>query len=111
MQSGELSERIEIKKRGSVPDGCGGYEDGLTAIDSDPMPWAKIEPASGSERLFAMQMQMERYYRVTVRARTDLRSDYVVIWGGDEYEIKDLVPFRQGEEFISFTMAGIDGTA
>ena len=64
----ELRHRVEFQSLASLPDGQGGST--LTWATYQEC-WAKLEPSSGGERVFAQKLQDDYDHTVTIRNTLD----------------------------------------
>ena len=100
----DLNEFITFKKELRVSDGGGGYDKSLVDIETTPQVWANIKPISTFERYRAEQMELGGRFNLTLYARQDLKSEYLIEWSGDLFEITDVPPIMQGQRYMTISM-------
>ena len=77
MQSGQLNQPVSLYQVQRTPDGGGGWEETWAKVADT---WARVEAATGAERLAAGQVQSDLEYHVTIRWREGLDGTLSVVW-------------------------------
>jgi len=95
---GQLRERITIQQEVRSSDGMGGG--GVTWNDVDTV-WAKVSPLRGVERTQANQQQGEVMYRITMRYRTDIKTDMRIAWGSVMFNITSVYSPDMRSRFLT----------
>lgn len=88
MQSGDLSERVQVRTETTTPDGAGGYT--VTTGWGTAIP-AKVEPVRGQERVIADRERGVQGYKLTVRnigAGRAITTGDVLLWRGTEMNVR-----------------------
>ena len=71
IQTGDLTDYIQLQRIQSTPDGGGGQVEVWTTYKKT---WADIRPLSGFESLMAMQKDARITHDIIMRYRTDLKA-------------------------------------
>jgi len=95
MRIGPLRHRVTLQQRSTTLDSYGQESGALSNIAPDPVVWADVRPttgADGAERFLAgaEQVQATLTHRVTMRYRTDLTVEMVIIWDGNTLDIESI---------------------
>lgn len=82
---------------GKIPDGGGGYEEGLVPIQK---LWANIRPVYGREKWQAQQAQAEISHKVTIRYRKNINRSQVLSFNGKEHDIQYIINIGEKNKFL-----------
>ena len=82
---GKLNKRIDIKEKGRVSDGGGGFTTGEVEVINT---WANINTLSGREFWQAQQMEAEVSHKVTIRFRKGIKRTQVIYFQDRKFEIQ-----------------------
>lgn len=82
---GELSQRVTFKRKAQTTDEYGTVSEALTDVAT---VWAHVRPMSGRERVQAQQVEANANYLVVVRNRDDLTEADVIVWRGQNLNIR-----------------------
>ena len=93
---GELRHRVTIQEEVATPDGGGGYALGWADVAT---LWAKVEPLSARERLFAEKLDGVVTHRVVVRFRDDITAAMRVLYEGRLFNIRGVLETGERERF------------
>ena len=94
----KLNKEIIIQIETATPDGGGGSASSWVNIPTDPTPRAKIENfmniknPTGRDRFMHGKVQNEQTYKFIIRHRTDITPDMKIIYNGDDYNIRTILP-------------------
>ena len=80
----EFNARITLEYQTKIPDGGGGFT--LTWVAAATV-WAIANEFQSDETVIAMQFSPVKVIKVTIRYRTDLKSDWRVKYKGAYYNI------------------------
>jgi SPP1 family predicted phage head-tail adaptor len=104
--AGQLSERITLQRPDvSSRDVMGGE---VVAWTSVAEVWAKAVPATGREIFRADQVHAEKTVSFVIRRRTDVTAAWRLLWRGETYDIKHVLPSGHGLE-ETLELVGITG--
>jgi SPP1 family predicted phage head-tail adaptor len=84
MHSGQLNQPVSLSQVQRVSDGGGGWEETWVFLAD---VWAKVEAATGDEKLAAGQVQSNLEYHVTIRWREGLDGTLSVVWRGKRLNV------------------------
>jgi SPP1 family predicted phage head-tail adaptor len=87
---GELDQLITVQRETLTDDGMGGQEIALTNVATDI--WAKARPLSGKEYDRHDKLNASAMYLFVIRARDDLNESDRIIWNGNTYNIRSILP-------------------
>lgn len=92
MKIGPLRHRITIQTASTTQDAAGEETGTLANLASVPTVWADVRPASGNERFIgaAEQEQATLTHKVTIRYRTDLSVEMIVLWETRRLKIQSI---------------------
>jgi SPP1 family predicted phage head-tail adaptor len=91
-----LDRRITFRKKQATTNSYG--EEIITWVDFVSV-WAKKEDLKADERYMAAQLQGEITTRFTIRYRTDITTDMLIVHDGVEYDIDP--PMERGRRDYS----------
>jgi len=89
-RSGELDQRIDIKRETLSGDGIGGEV--VTLTDVACGLWAKVAAISGAESERFNKLNATHMLKFVIRYRDDLRDDDRIIWNGHAHNIRVINP-------------------
>ncbi len=87
---GKLDQRVTFQSNARVSDGMGGQEDGFANFTTNPTVWAKILPLAGGEKNEGGGVAASGRYLITIRNRSDINENDLMIWGGESYNIRNV---------------------
>lgn len=104
--AGQLNERVTLQRPVvSSRDAMGGEVVAWTAVAD---VWARAVPATGREIFRADQVHAEKTVNFTIRRRTDVTAAWRLLWRGEAYDIKHVLPSGHGLE-EALELVGITG--
>ena len=89
MRAGRRNKRITLQSATETPDAHG--QPVKTWVYQDKV-WAEVRPLSGREREIANQAAAEVNVAFTILWRSDITSDWRVVYDGSHYEIVEPIP-------------------
>lgn len=96
---GSMRERITIQQEGSqTADSGGGYTQSWATFASD-IP-AKVEPASGAERIIGQKLAPIVSHAVTIRYLDGVTAGMRVAWGSKYLNIRAVINDEARERFM-----------
>lgn len=100
----KLDQRVTFQQEATTSDGQGGLtSSGWANIGTRPTMSAHVKLAHGIEGDQGDTRQANRYViELTIRNRDDLSETMAVLWRGNRYNIRSIVPYnsRRGYLFI-----------
>jgi len=90
MQIGLLDQRITFRAVSNVSDTAGGVERTWVDFAVAPTVWASVRAVSGREQLENGAINASGIYRFVVRNRSDVSELDAIIWGGQNYNIRNV---------------------
>ena len=97
MTTGELRERVAIKRLSKTRRSDGGYDKTLTTVATK---WAKVTPVSGRESEQAGRLRGATTYHVTIRRFTDITSEDHLVWGSVSLNIREIHQAGNRAEYL-----------
>lgn len=95
---GQMNRRVTIQSVTTTPDGSGGYTETLVDVAT---VWARVEPLLGREQIQAMQTDMERPHRFTMRYRAGITGATRILYDGRTFDVKSVVdPHERHRELV-----------
>lgn len=98
MRIGPMRERITLQREVDTADGAGGSTIGWADIAT---VYARVQPASGRERLASQQLQNSITHRVTIRSRGDISCATRILWGDRPLNIRSILNLDERKEFLT----------
>ncbi|MFA5120004.1 phage head closure protein [Zavarzinia sp.] len=86
---GTLRERVTFQRPEIGDDGAGG---GALSWADVATVWAAVEATTGSEPVAADARQAQVTWRITIRARAALSTDWRLLWRGMALDILAVLP-------------------
>lgn len=96
MRPGVLDQRIIIRRYTETDDGLGGQE---RTPSTYAEIWAQVVSGSGVEVEQAQQLQASNMVTFMIRNRSDILKTDVVVYGGEEYQIRAIPPVSKREMY------------
>jgi SPP1 family predicted phage head-tail adaptor len=81
-----MQKRITIQDEALTADGMGGH---VKTWTNSATVWARIDPASGSDRLQAMQLQSPHMFKITIRQR-EVSTKQRIAYGSRTFNIRSV---------------------
>ncbi|WP_165837621.1 phage head closure protein [Zavarzinia aquatilis] len=103
---GRLRERIAFERPVLGDDGAGGGSLSWLPVDALPEVWAEVEATTGSEPVEADARRAEVNWRITLRARDDLSSDWRLVWRGRVLDILAILPRPRRDYMVLLAREG-----
>jgi SPP1 family predicted phage head-tail adaptor len=92
----QLKDRVAIQSVAQTTDGQGGFTEVWTTIAN---VWALIEPATGYEKMQAMQQSSPISHKVTIRYFPGLTTKHRLLFGSDPFAIKEVININNSSHF------------
>lgn len=89
---GQLRERVTFERPAIGSDGAGGGALAWLPVDTNPTVWARVEAQAGSEPVEAQTREGHVTWRVTLRRRDDIVTDWRLVWRGAVFDILGVLP-------------------
>lgn len=87
---GKMDQRITLQSFSSVSDGGGGFTKAWADLPSAPTVWADARPATGREQYTEGRDVATAMTVFLIRNRSDVNEECRVVWGGENYNIRDI---------------------
>lgn len=100
MEAGTLRHRVKLEHYTEVVSEWGDPVKGWSAVAE---VWARVEPLSGRELEWAMQVHAEASIRVTLRYRAGVDTTYRVVFGARTIEVLAVVNPDERNELLQLT--------
>lgn len=97
LRIGDFRHRITFQREREVPDDSHGH---TSLWDDVATVWAKVEPVSGNEFYYAMQLKNAITHKITVRYRNDITDLLRIIFEKRIMKIESLINIQEREKFI-----------
>lgn len=88
MRAGRLRRRIQLQSATETRDAHGQP---VKTWSTQATVWASVEPAHGREYIQARQVAQENLWRVMIRYRSDVTSDWRIVYGAKTLEIESVI--------------------
>lgn len=98
---GDLSERITIESQQSISDGMGGLAEQEWVTFKNV--WAKVEPMSANQVLWAQHLEHRVTHKITIRFLDGLKSDMRVKFKGRYLQIKGIRDLIEKNKFMELS--------
>ena len=99
MKIGEMRHRITFQEAQKTSDGYKGFTETWVYVVE---VWASVEPLSGRERFFSMQIKAEVTHKVKIRYRAGLSEDMRITFGGRILLIEGMRDIDERREVLEF---------
>lgn len=90
MRPGKLDQRITFQAYTLSPDGAGGQTKTWANLTTTPTVWAHAKPVRGTESFSEDRTNATSTVMFTIRNRGDLTDAMRIVWGGVNYNIRDI---------------------
>lgn len=96
-KAGQLRNRIELQAKARVSDGSGGWVDDWATYAT---VWAKIQPLSGTEGIFGMQLQDTISHDIIIRYRSGVSPEHRVKYGLRLFNIRQVLNIEERNKWL-----------
>ena len=104
--SSKLRHKLSLQQEVLSADGVGGYSKTWQTL---AMLWAELVPISGSEKLFAAQLQAATLFRVTIRYRAGVTVGMRLLFDNRAFNIRSIT--NRDERRDTLEMIAEEGVA
>ena len=98
--AGQLDQRITFQASTGVSDGAGGITTGWSDFAATPTVWAAVKAKSGGEAFADDRTNATATYSFTIRNRSDIDERHRIVWGGEAYNIRNVLRIGGRELFL-----------
>lgn len=98
--AGDLRHKITIEQVTRVSDGQGGFTETWSTFAA---PWAKVEPLSAGQKLWAESLQHRISHKVTTRYFAGVTSDMRITWGSRVFHIKGIRNLEEKSRWLEIS--------
>ncbi len=92
-----MDKRVTIQRVSQTTDGQGGFTEGWGEIAT---VWALIEPATGYEKMQAMQQSSPISHKLTIRYYSELTTKHRILFGERIFAIKEIINPNESNQFL-----------
>lgn len=105
----DLRHRVVIESLSNSTDSQGGQ---VTTWSTYATVWAKLEPVSSKERMFAMNIQYQRSHKAFIRRRSDLTftTSMRLTFDSRTFQIKGIREIDERNEWLALDLEENQGT-
>lgn len=76
---------------------------------SEPLAaWARVEPLSASQIVLANRDDAQRIYKMTIRYRTDINTNSLVIWRNRRFDVTGVMDETEQRQFLTVMLLEIN---
>ena len=97
MSIGMLRHQVSLQKPTNTTDAGGGAAKSYTTLAT---LWANIKPVSGSEKYRQGQVQETATHQVTIRFRSDIGTNYRIVYDDRNFNIKHIRNVDERDRYI-----------
>ena len=94
---GKMRFEIQLQKPTNTRDTGGGLTEAWTTLSN---LWADIKPVRGTESYRQGQVQEKTTHTVTIRYRSDIGTNYRIVYDSDNYNIKNIENVDNRDRFM-----------
>lgn len=107
---GELRTRITFQQPTVSKDAGGAQSSGWTNVATNPTVWARWVNAHGQEVVGSDALKSVQRATVTVRHRTDILTTWLVLKGGEAWQVISVDPVRGENRYVELVVERAKGT-